>query len=77
MDFPSPPPVVEALRRRVEHGIYGYSLVTEAFTDALRADVERRHGWRIEPEWLVWLPSVVPGSGPLLPGVRRRRTTRS
>jgi cystathionine beta-lyase len=61
MDFAAPPPVVAALRRRVEHGIYGYTLVTEAFTAALRADVERRHGWRIEPEWLVWLPSVVPG----------------
>ena len=61
MDFPSPPPVVDALRRRAEHGVYGYSLVTEAFTDALCADVERRHGWRIEPDWLVWLPSVVPG----------------
>jgi cystathionine beta-lyase len=61
MDFPSPPPVVDALRRRAEHGVYGYTLVTEALTDALRADVERRHGWRIEPEWLVWLPGVVPG----------------
>lgn len=61
MDFPSPPPVVEALRRRAEHGIYGYTLVGDPFVDALRADLERRHSWRIEPEWLVWLPSVVPG----------------
>ena len=61
MDFASPPPVVEALRRRVEHGIYGYALVNDAFVDALRTDVERRHGWRVEPEWLAWLPSVVPG----------------
>ena len=61
MDFASPPPVVEALRRRAEHGVYGYALVSDAFVDALRTDIERRHGWRVEPDWLVWLPSVVPG----------------
>jgi len=61
MDFPSPPPVVEALRRRAAHGVYGYTLVGDSLVDALRADLERRHGWCIEPEWLVWLPSVVPG----------------
>ncbi len=61
MDFGSPPPVIEALRRRAEHGVYGYALVSDAFVDTLRTDIERRHGWRVEPDWLVWLPSVVPG----------------
>ena len=61
MDFASPPAVVEALRARAGHGVYGYSLVPDSLVDAIRAHLARRYGWHIEREWLVWLPSVVPG----------------
>jgi cysteine-S-conjugate beta-lyase len=61
MDFASPPAVVTALERRAAHGVYGYSLVEDSFVDTVRAHLELEHGWPIEPEWLVWLPSVVPG----------------
>ncbi len=61
MDFASPPPVVAALERRARHGIFGYSLVPDSMFEALGAHLERRYGWSIEREWVVWLPSVVPG----------------
>jgi cystathionine beta-lyase len=61
MDFASPPAVVEALRARSEHGVFGYSLVPESLVEAIRAHLASRYGWHIEPDWLVWLPSVVPG----------------
>src|SRR5512140_1864096 len=61
MDFASPPAVVSALERRAAHGVYGYSLVPDALIEAIGDDLRTRYGWEIEPDWLVWLPSVVPG----------------
>ena len=61
MDFVSPPAVVAALRERAAHGVFGYALVPDSLIDAIRAHLVARYGWRIEPDWLVWLPSVVPG----------------
>jgi len=59
MDFPSPPAVVEAIRRRAEEGIYGYTIRDEAYTDAVLDWFRRRHGWDIPREWLVDTPGVV------------------
>ena len=61
MDFASPPAVVQALRARSEHGVFGYSLVPDSLVEAIRAHLATRYDWQIEPDWLVWLPSVVPG----------------
>lgn len=61
MDFASPPQVVEALAARARHGVYGYSLVPDSLTESIVAHLERRYGWRVEGDWIVWLPSVVPG----------------
>ncbi len=63
MDFASPPPVVEALEARAAHGVLGYTLVPDSLVEAIVAHLERRYGWRIDGEWIVWLPSVVPGLG--------------
>jgi cystathionine beta-lyase len=61
MDFASPPAVVAALRERTDHGVFGYSLVPESLTAAVVAHLARRYTWKIRADWLVWLPSVVPG----------------
>ena len=61
MDFASPPQVVEALAARAAHGVYGYSLVPDSLVEAIVTHLESRYGWRIDGEWIVWLPSVVPG----------------
>jgi cystathionine beta-lyase len=61
MDFASPPSVLAALHARVDHGVFGYTDPPESLAEAVRDYAERRHGWRIEPEWLVWLPGLVQG----------------
>ncbi len=61
MDFASPPAVVAALRARVDHGVFGYSLVPPSLTEAIAGHLDARYDWRTEPEWFRWLPSVVPG----------------
>ena len=60
MDFRSPPAVIEALRARVEHGIYGYTVPYEEVVQETLAYLQRMHGLEARPEWLVWLPGLVP-----------------
>ena len=59
MDFRPPPPVLEALRRRIEAGALGYSYVPEGFYGAVTRWASGRHGWSIEPGWIAWSPGVV------------------
>ncbi len=61
MDFASPPAVVEALQRRVAHGCFGYGEPWPGLVDAVLAYLQRRYGWDIQAEWLVWLPGLVTG----------------
>lgn len=61
MDFPSPPEVIEALRARVDHGVFGYAVPSRALTDAVCRWLQNRYGWTIEPGWIVWLPGLVSG----------------
>ena len=61
MDFAAPPPVIAALQARLDHGVFGYGLETDALDAATVDYVQRRYGWRIEAGWLVWLPGLVSG----------------
>ncbi len=60
MDFRTAPPVVEALRRRVKHGVFGYTLVPERYYDAVISWFARRHGWTMQREWIMYTTGVVP-----------------
>ncbi len=61
MDFPSPPAVIEALRRRVDHGIFGYTHASPQLEAAVLGSLAGEHSWDVEPAWLVWLPGLVSG----------------
>lgn len=60
MDFRCPEPVIQALRDRVEHGIFGYSNKTDSYFEAVTGWFARRQDWRIERDWIVSVPGVVP-----------------
>jgi cystathionine beta-lyase len=59
MDFPVAPEITDALHRRIEHPIFGYSLVPQDYHDAFLAWQRERNGWDIDPEHLVVVPSVM------------------
>lgn len=61
MDFRSPTPVIEALRRRVEHGVFGYTRVSDELVAVVLSMLEAEYGWRAESDWLIWLPGLVTG----------------
>jgi cystathionine beta-lyase len=60
-DFRAPPAVLAALQRRVAHGILGYSTPPGALREAVIGRMQRLYGWRVEPEWVVFVSGVVPG----------------
>lgn len=60
-DFRAPSPVLEAMRARIGHGVLGYTTPPDELRQAIAARMQRLHGWRIDPAWIVFLPGVVPG----------------
>ncbi len=60
MDFQAPPAVVEALHKRVEHGIFGYAAPSDDLVEAVVERLHARYQWKIKPHWIVWLPGLVP-----------------
>lgn len=61
MDFAAPPPVLDALRQRVNHGVFGYNHPTTRQTDSAINYLARKFDWVVDPEWIVWLPGLVSG----------------
>ena len=61
MDFVAPPAVLAALRQRLDHGVLGYGKPSAALADTVCRYLATQYGWAVEPDWLVWLPGLVPG----------------
>lgn len=59
MDFPTAPCVEKALKRRAEHGIFGYSRPDDRYYKAVKNWFSKRHGFSIEDDWIVTTPGVV------------------
>lgn len=60
MDFKTAPPIIDALARRVEHGVFGYANVPDAYYHAATSWFERRHHFRVEQDWILFTTGVVP-----------------
>jgi len=60
MDFPSPEPVVKALQERAKHGIFGYTQPDQAYLKTVTGWMKKRHAWKIDEQWIVTAPGVVP-----------------
>jgi len=60
MDFPAPPEIMGAIRRRVDHGIFGYVREPDSYFEAAAAWLARRHSWHVPREWMVASPGVLP-----------------
>ena len=60
MDFKTAPCIIDALKRRVEHGIFGYTFVPDSYYNAIINWFKRRHQWHIEREDILYTSGVVP-----------------
>ncbi len=61
MDFPAAPAIQEALRRRVDHGVYGYAEPWPSLVEAVVDHLAAEYAWAVDPAWIVWLPGLVTG----------------
>lgn len=60
MDFPCPPFVIEALQKRLEHPVLGYTLREDGFYNSIFIWLKNRHQWTVEKDWIVFSPGLVP-----------------
>lgn len=63
MDFKAPPPIIEAFRKRIDHGIFGYTIPSKNYYDAIINWLSSQHGWSVSREELSYIPGIVKGIG--------------
>ncbi len=60
MDFEAAPEILRAIMDRAAHGVFGYSVVPKEWNDAYAGWWERRHSFRMDPDWLLFCSGVIP-----------------
>lgn len=60
MDFKAAPFIIDALRKRVDHGVFGYVCVPDSYYEAVCRWFSGRHGWKVEKDWIIYTTGVVP-----------------
>ena len=60
MDFKAAPFIIDVLRKRVEHGVFGYVCVPDSYYEAVCRWFSNRHGWKVEKDWIIYTTGVVP-----------------
>lgn len=63
MDFATPDFVVDALKARLSHPIFGYTIEPADYRPTIIDWNESHHGWKIKPEWISFIPGIVKGIG--------------
>lgn len=63
MDFETPSFITDALRRRLDHSLFGYTVEPPEYWPAVMRWIADRHGWQVEREWLTYIPGIVKGIG--------------
>ena len=66
MDFETPDFIVEALRRRLDHPVFGYTTEPAEYWPTVARWVRERHGWDVKTEWMTYIPGIVKGIGMVL-----------
>jgi len=61
MDFRTPDFIVEALRKRCEHELFGYTYASDAYYESIINWVHYKHNWKIRKEWISYIPGIVKG----------------
>ena len=63
MDFATPPFIVDALKKRMEHPIFGYTVEPADYWPSVQDWILEHHGWKVERVWLTYIPGIVKGIG--------------
>lgn len=71
MDFQAAPCIIDALRRRVEHGVFGYVRVPDSYYDAVIQWFSRRHHWTMQRHHIIYTSGVVPAISAIIQAITR------
>jgi len=71
MDFRAAPVILNALRRRVEHGVFGYTLVDDGYYESLMQWFKERHGYEFKRENVIYTSGVVPAVSAIIKSLTR------
>lgn len=71
MDFKAAPCIIDAMRDRLEHGIFGYANVPEEFYTSIINWFQRRHNWTINHDWIEYTTGVVPAFDAVLKAITK------
>lgn len=63
MDFETPAFITEVLRKRLEHSLFGYTEEPKEYWPVVTDWIESHHNWKVEQEWLTYIPGIVKGIG--------------
>ncbi len=63
MDFETPDFITEALRKRLEHSVFGYTALPAGYWPAVKEWIAVHHQWNVECEWMTYIPGIVKGIG--------------
>ena len=63
MDFETPRFITDALRQRLEHSLFGYTVVPDALWTSITQWIQDHHQWYVKREWLTYIPGIVKGIG--------------
>lgn len=66
MEFKTPPFVVDALKKRIEHPVFGYAITPDDYFDQIATWLFNRHQWQVDTSWLTYIPGIVRGIGMVL-----------
>lgn len=60
MDFQAAPCIRQAMKERMDHGVFGYTLVPNSYYESIISWFDRRHQWKIDRNWILYTSGVVP-----------------
>ena len=63
MDFRTPDFIIDAIRKRCEHEVFGYTFAGDEYYDSITTWVQYKHNWSIKREWISYIPGIVKGLG--------------
>ena len=63
LDFETPPFITDALRRRLDHSLFGYTSVPQELWQTIAMWILDHHGWKVDEKWITYIPGVMKGVG--------------
>lgn len=61
MDFAVCPKIIDAIKKRLEHPVFGYPLVSDEFKQVFCERMDKRYGWKVDPDEIITIPGIVSG----------------